>query len=125
MSKLTSKEEKDLTNFIKDWLKVHGYAQKDLATKLNITSSRTSEIMKKIKDIHRKGGIFKVAKKLIDIEQSWVNNPNANISNKNIELNKTKNNDSENDLRTYSQLDINYKVDIDVLMERMDKDFKE
>tara|TARA_B100000965_G_scaffold145501_1_gene121286 strand:- start:182 stop:559 length:378 start_codon:yes stop_codon:yes gene_type:complete len=125
MSKLTSKEEKDLTYFIKDWLKVHGYAQKDLAPKLDITSSRTSEIIKKIKDIHRKGGMFRVAKKLIEIEQSWINNPDTNISIRNNELDNEKKNLSQKNLGTYSQLDINYKVDIDVLMERMEKDFKE
>ena len=72
MVKLNSDEEKELTHFVKDWLKVHGYSQKDLATNLNINSSRTSEIIKKIKELHKKGGFFNVAKKLIEIEQKWV-----------------------------------------------------
>ena len=31
MSKLSQREEKELMSFIKDWLKSHGYTQKDLA----------------------------------------------------------------------------------------------
>ena len=34
MSKLTQKEEKELISFIKDWLKSHGFNQKDLAKEL-------------------------------------------------------------------------------------------
>ena len=49
MSKLNQQEEKELISFIKDWLKAHGYTQKDLAIELNIKSSRTSEISKKVK----------------------------------------------------------------------------
>ena len=44
MSKLSIQEEKELVSFIKDWLKSHGFTQKDLANELNIKSSRTSEI---------------------------------------------------------------------------------
>ena len=45
MSKLSIQEEKELVSFIKDWLKTHGFTQKDLANELNIKSSRTSEII--------------------------------------------------------------------------------
>ena len=126
MIKLNSKEEKELIYFIKDWLKVHGYSQKDLATKLNITSSRTSEILKKMKEIHKKGGLFNLAKKLIQIEQSWINNnTNKNIK-EDIQINNNERNDQcKKDQGSYNQLDLNYKVDIDVLMERMEKDYKE
>jgi predicted XRE-type DNA-binding protein len=78
MNKLSQKEEKELISFIKDWLKSHGLNQKDLANELNIKSSRTSEIIIKIKDLHKKGGIFNIAKNLIEIEQNWVNNFNNN-----------------------------------------------
>ena len=126
MIKLNPKEEKELTFFIKDWLKAHGYSQKDLATKLNITSSRTSEIIKKIKDLHRKGGFFNVARKLIEIEQSWIKSSDySKNSLKETQLNNMENNSSKNDLGSYNQLDINYKVDLDLLMDRMEKDFKE
>ena len=54
MSKLTQQEEKELVSFIKDWLKSHGYNQKDLAYELNIKSSRTSEIILKINELYKK-----------------------------------------------------------------------
>ena len=74
MSKLSQQEEKELIAFIKDWLKSHGFNQKDLANELNIKSSRTSEIIQKMREFYRRGGIFNVAKNLIKIEQNWVNN---------------------------------------------------
>ena len=78
MSKLSPGEEKELISFIKDWLKSHGYTQKDLANELNIKSSRTSEITQKVKEFYRKGGIFNIVKNLIKIEQNWLNNIRAN-----------------------------------------------
>ena len=74
MSKLSQQEEKELVSFIKDWLKSHGFTQKDLANELDIKSSRTSEIILKIKELHKKGGMFNIAKNLIRIEQNWLNN---------------------------------------------------
>jgi len=74
MSKLSQEEEKEIISFIKDWLKSHGFNQKDLADELNIKSSRTSEIILKIKELHKKGGMFNIAKNLIKIEQNWLNN---------------------------------------------------
>ena len=74
MSKLSKEEEKELVSFIKDWLKSHGFTQKDLANELDIKSSRTSEILLKIKELYKKGGIFNIAKNLIKIEQKWLNN---------------------------------------------------
>jgi len=74
MSKLSQKEEKELITFIKDWLKTHGFTQKDLANESNIKSSRTSEIILKIKELYKKGGIFNIARNLIKIEQNWLKN---------------------------------------------------
>jgi len=54
MSKLSQQEERELISFIKDWLKSHGFNQKDLANELKIKSSRTSEIIIKIKELHKK-----------------------------------------------------------------------
>lgn len=54
MSRLSQQEEKELVSFIKDWLKSHGFNQKDLANELNIKSSRTSEIILKIKELYKK-----------------------------------------------------------------------
>ena len=74
MSRLSQKEEKELVSFIKDWLKSHGFNQKDLANELDIKSSRTSEIILKIQELYKKGGMFNIAKNLIKIEQKWLNN---------------------------------------------------
>ena len=57
-------------------MKSHGFNQKDLAYELNIKSSRTSEIMLKVKELYKKGGIFNIAKNLIKIEQNWLKNIN-------------------------------------------------
>ena len=97
MSKLSQQEERELISFIKDWLKSHGFNQKDLANELNIKSSRTSEIILKIKELHKKGGMFNIAKNLINIEQNW--------------LNDIKNNYQEtNQKQSYNQLDIDSLV---------------
>ena len=74
MSKLSIQEEKELVSFIKDWLKSHGFTQKDLANELNIKSSRTSEIILKIKGLYKKGGMFNLAKNFIKIEQKLLKN---------------------------------------------------
>ena len=97
MSKLSQQEEKELISFIKDWLKSHGYSQKDLANELSIKSSRTSEIIKKVKEFHKKGGIFNILKNLIMIEQKWLNNNQT--SSKEI-----------NEPHPYNQLDIDSLV---------------
>ena len=97
MSKLSQREEKELISFIKDWLKSHGYSQKDLANELNIKSSRTSEITQKVKEFYKKGGIFNIVKNLIRIEQNWLNNIRSNSQ----EINETV---------PYNQLDIDSLV---------------
>ena len=98
MSKLSKQEEKELISFIKDWLKIHGFNQKDLANALNINSSRTSEIVSKLREIYKKGGMFNIAKNLIKIEQDWLNK----IKNEPIKL---------NDNPPYNQLDIDSLVE--------------
>ena len=103
MSKLSIQEEKELVSFIKDWLKSHGFTQKDLANELNIKSSRTSEIILKIKELYKKGGMFNIAKNLIKIEQKWL----TDIKNDFPENNQTP---------PYNQLDI------DSLVKQMNQD---
>ena len=103
MSKLSQQEEKELIAFVKDWLKAHGYTQKDLANELKIKSSRTSEINQKLKDFYKKGGIFNIAQNLIKIEQNWL---------KNIQTNPQDISESQ----PYNQLDI------DSLVNQMRKD---
>ena len=97
MSKLSQQEEKELISFIKDWLKSHGFNQKDLAYELNIKSSRTSEIILKIKELYKKGGMFNIAKNLIKIEQKLL----KDIKNCYQETNQTP---------PYNQLDIDSLV---------------
>ena len=97
MSKLSKEEEKELISFIKDWLKSHGFNQKDLANQLNIKSSRTSEIILKIKEFYRKGGMFNIAKNLIKIEQKLINNSKKDYK----KVNQTT---------PYNQLDIDSSV---------------
>ena len=103
MSRLSQQEEKELITFIKDWLKSHGFNQKDLASVLNIKSSRTSEILLKIKEFHKKGGMFNVAKNLIKIEQKWLNNIN-------------------NDYRETKQTPPYNQLDIDSLVNQINQD---
>jgi len=73
MNKLSQQEEKELISFIKDWLKTHGFSQKDLAYELNIKSVQMSGIILKIKEFYKKGGMFNVAKNLIKIEKNLLN----------------------------------------------------
>ena len=122
MNKLSLQEEKELIVFIKDWLKSHGYSQRDLATQLKIKSSRTSEIIKKLNGLNKKGGIINIARNLIRIEQHWISIKNN--------INNEENNNQEyfysgeNMRQGYNQLDLNYKLDLDELMDQMEKDHK-
>ena len=121
MNKLSSKEEKELIVFIKEWLRSHGYSQKDLAEQLKIKSSRTTEIIDKLKDFHKKGGIINIAMNLIRIEQHLISTKsNNNEENNNEEYSYSE----ENNRQGYNQLDFNYKLDLDELMDRMEKDHK-
>ena len=120
MNRLSSQEEKELILFIKDWLRSHGYSQKDLAAQLKLKSSRTSEITNKLKDLHKKGGIIDIAKILIKIEQHWISIKNNNEENNNEEHSYPE----ENKKKGYNQLDFNYKLDLDELMNQMEKDHK-
>ena len=106
MSKLTQTEEKELISFIKDWLKSHGFNQKDLANELNIKSGRTSEIILKIKDLYKKGGMFNIAKNLIKIEQKWLEN-------------------IKNDYRETKQPAPYNQLDLDSLVKKMNQDINE
>ena len=106
MSKLSIQEEKELVSFIKDWLKSHGFTQKDLANELIIKSSRTSEIILKIKEIYKRGGMFNIAKNLIKIEQKWLNN-------------------IKNDYRKMKQAPPYNQLDIDSLVKQINLDTSE
>ena len=122
MNKLSSQEEKELIVFVKDWLRCHGYSQKDLAAQLKIKSSRTSEIIKKLRDLHNKGGIINIAKNLIKIEQNWLSTKNNNNNKENN--NEESSYSEEKNTQGYNQLNFNYKLDLDELMDQMEKDHK-
>ncbi len=106
MSKLSQQEEKELISFIKDWLKSHGFTQKDLAYELNIKSSRTSEIILKMKDLYKKGGMFNIAKNLIKIEQNLLEN-------------------MKNDYKETTQTPPYNQLDIDTLVSQINQDTRE
>ena len=106
MSKLSQQEEKEIISFIKDWLKSHGFNQKDLACKLNIKSSRTSDILQKIKELYKKGGMFNIAKNLINIEQNWLK-------------------DIKNDFQETNQTPPYNQLDIDSLVNQINQDTSE
>ena len=106
MSKLSQEEEKELISFIKDWLKSHGFTQKDLAYELNIKSSRTSEIILKMKDLYKKGGMFNIAKNLIKIEQNLLEN-------------------MKNDYKETTQTPPYNQLDIDSLVSQINQDTSE
>ena len=113
MSKLSTQEEKELISFIKDWLKSHGFKQKDLAFELNSKSIQMPGIMQKLKEFHKKGGMFNVAKNLINIEQNWLNN---------IKIDSQKSNDHA----PYNQLGLeDYYTDIESLNRKIDVDTSE
>ena len=106
MSKLSQQEEKELIYFIKDWLKSLGYTQKDLANELNIKSSRTSEIILKFKELYKKGGMYNIAKNLIQIEKNWLEN-------------------IKNDYRDQSQTPPYNQLDLDSLVNQINQDINE
>ena len=106
MSKLSQHEEKELITFIRDWLKSHGFNQKDLALDLNIKSSRTSEIILKMKELYKKGGMYNIANNLIKIEQKWLNN-------------------IKNDYRETKQTPPYNQLDIDSLVNKINQDTSE
>ena len=86
----------------------HSIKAKNFKKKLN----KISEIIKEIKNLYKKGGIYNIAQKLIRIEQSWLENQN-HIDN---------HNETRKEQKPYNQLDIEYKVDIDALVEKMEQD---
>ena len=122
MSKLSQQEEKELINFVKNWLKTHGFTQKNLANELNIKSSRTSEITQKLKEFHKKGGIFNIIKNLIKIEQSWLNNikSNSHVANKTEPFHQLDIDSQVIKTRPYNQLDL-----IDSVVNKIKKDTSE
>ena len=122
MSKLSQQEEKELIAFVKNWLKAHGFTQKNLANELNIKSSRTSEISQKFKELYKKGGIFNIVKNLIKIEQNWLKNIQAKSqeTNENQPFDQLDLNSKFMEAKPYNQLDL-----IDSVVNQINKDTSE
>ena len=113
MSKLSIQEEKELVSFIKDWLKSHGFTQKDLANELSIKSIQMPAIILKFKEFYKKGGMFNVAKNLIKIEQNWLNNLKTGSQDRNVNA-------------PYNQLDLeDIYTDIESLNRKIHQDTRE
>ena len=113
MGRLSQQEERELVSFIKDWLKSHGFSQKDLANELNIKSIQMPAIILKIKEFYKKGGMFNIAKNLIKIEQNWLNNLKSSSQDR-------------IDNAPYSQLDLeDIYTDIESLNRKIIKDTSE
>ena len=102
MNKLSSKEEKELIVFIKEWLRSHGYSQKDLAEQLKIKSSRTSEIIEKLKGLHKRGGIINIAMNLIRIEQHLISTKSNNSINTDTESKSSSKSDNSEPMTKYT-----------------------
>jgi len=54
MSKLSIQEEKELISFIKDWLKFHGFTQKDLANELILNRAEPPRLFLRLKNYIKK-----------------------------------------------------------------------
>ena len=106
MNKLSQQEEKELVSFIKDWLKSHGFTQKELANELSIKSIQMPAIILKFKEFYKKGGMFNIANNLIKIEQKWLN-------------------DIKNDYRETKQTPPYNQLDIDSLVNQINLDTSE
>ena len=85
--------EEDLIILIKDWLRQTGRTQSELCQSLNLPSARMPTLMESLKKDFHSGGIPKIANRLCEVEELWING----------EEGKT-NNSSE--LNSFGQLDL-------------------
>ena len=66
--------EEDLILLIKDWLKQTGKTQSELCQTLNLPSARMPTLIESLKKDFYAGGIPKIANRLCEIEELWINN---------------------------------------------------
>ena len=66
--------EEDLILLIKDWLKQTGRTQSELSKTLNLPSARMPTLIESLKKDFYAGGIPKIANRLCEIEELWINN---------------------------------------------------
>ena len=80
--------EKDLTLFIKDWLRQTGRTQSELCQSLNLPSSRMPTLIDSLKKDFSSGGIPKVANRLCEVEELWKNEEGGKTK-RSLELNSS------------------------------------
>ena len=66
--------EEDLILLIKDWLKQTGRTQSELCQTLNLPSARMPTLIESLKKDFYAGGIPKIANRLCEVEELWINN---------------------------------------------------
>ena len=80
--------EEDLVSLIKDWLKQTGRTQSELCQSLNLTSARMPFLIEFLKKDFCSGGIPKIANRLCEVEELWVNGGGGKTK-KNFDLNSS------------------------------------
>ena len=80
--------EEDLILLIKDWLRQTGRTQSELCQSLNLPSARMPILIDSLKKDFRSGGIPKIANRLCEVEELWVNSGEGK-TNKSFELNSS------------------------------------
>ncbi len=66
--------EEELILLIKDWLKQTGRTQSELCQTLNLPSARMPTLIESLKKDFYAGGIPKIANRLCEVEELWINN---------------------------------------------------
>ncbi len=66
--------EEELILLIKDWLKQTGRTQSELCQTLNLPSARMPTLIESLKKDFNAGGIPKIANRLCEVEELWINN---------------------------------------------------
>ena len=66
--------EEELILLIKDWLKQTGRTQSELCQTLNLPSARMPTLIESLKKDFNSGGIPKIASRLCEVEELWINN---------------------------------------------------
>ncbi len=85
MSNWSTQIEKDLSAFLKDWLRHHGRSQADLGLSLQSNSTRMSSILDSLKEEYCHKGITGVAQCLCEIEASWTGSQSSTTKREEID----------------------------------------
>ena len=66
--------EEELILLIKDWLNQTGRTHSELCQTLNLPSARMPTLIESLKKDFYAGGIPKIANRLCEVEELWINN---------------------------------------------------